>query len=116
MTRLALLLPLALAACAADISGVYYDTPAAQSATLRFVGGYSMHAPTPGSARQLVHQRLEALPDGSTLTLGANGCLYLTDEAAIAIVQRKAFRVVDTPISGCDGKVILPPPFKRVQP
>lgn len=60
-------LALALSACsAADISGVYYDTPAAQSATLRFLGGYSMHAPTPGSARQLVHQRIEALPDGAT--------------------------------------------------
>lgn len=103
---------LSLAACAGIPSIHGADRRPDGSMTLTFIGGYSRS----DAMRGMVHRALEAQPDGSTLTLGANGCLYLTDEEAIAIVQRKAFRVVDTPISGCDGRVILPPPYKRAQP
>ena len=113
----ALLLPLALSACAGEISGVRHD-PGARAgeivgATFVFKNGYSM-APelNAGSARRMAHERVEALPDGATVRLGENGSLYVLDPMMVEIVRRKRLVVVDE----SDGRIVFPPPFKRVAP
>lgn len=115
---LAPLLPLALAACADSVSGVYH-TPGQRAgevvgASFTFKNGYSM-APelNAGSARRMAHERVEALPDGATVTLGENGSLYALDPMMVEIIRRKRLVIVQTPES---EKIIMPKPFKRVQP
>lgn len=111
--RLTTLLPvLALAACGPLPSIHGADRQPDGSLRLTFIGGYTAN-PT---VRGMVHDRLRAQPDGSRLTLGANGCLYLVDPVAVEIVQAKRFDVVAAPDSGCDGKIVLPTTPPRANP
>lgn len=117
MRRLAILAPLLLAACADSVSGVYH-TPGQRAgeivgASFTFKNGYSM-APelNAGSARRMAHERVEALPDGATVTLGENGSLYALDPMMVEIIRRKRLVVVDA----SDGRIVLPKPYRRVQP
>lgn len=125
----ALALALPLGACgAADISGIYYDRAASSGAAAGeivgaravFIGGYSMSPElNPGSARRLVHERIAALPDGATLTFGANGCLIGLDDKAREIITAKRLVIVDTPESGCGGAggpLIFPKTPARANP
>ena len=54
--------------------------------------------------------------DGNQILLGDNGVLIHSDPDAMAIIAEKRLTLACGPRAGCDGRVILPPPFKRVTP
>lgn len=109
MTRLALLAPLLMTACP-SIHGADRQTDG--SLTLTFIGGYSRS----DAMRTPIHAALRAQPDGASVYLADNGALIHGDPDAMAIIAEKRLALVCGPRAGCDGRLVFPPPYKRVTP
>lgn len=107
---LAILAPLLLLTACPSYHGA--DRQSDGSLTLTFIGGYSRSNVTRGA----VHAALRAQPDGASVFLADNGALIHADPDAMAIIREKRLTLTCGPRAGCDGDVVLPKPYRRVQP